>query len=474
MYQDKTFQRLVIIALILTISTIFATCVAAETIVSVDAPEYIPGDTFEVEINIEDVYELDTGEFHLLFDPNVVDVTGVTAGNIGGMNIGFANERSDKIHGIGIIKATFDISGTSGASGSGSLATVGFEVIGTDGDCSILNISNPNPIYNPITDFHEGKLWDGSTEEIIAKWDNDIVCIGDHSSFDDPAGSDNPTDSTVIVQDAPDAKVTIFVENRDDDDLFVKLYIDEDFLKQEEIKDDDNEVYYEGYRLTEGVHTFRIEWHDHDTGEDYVKTKDCSVSGITAVTLMTDEHTEDDDKLCANVYVKNLDNDALDVYLYIDGVYKKYKSIPSGGTGDYGEYECEACDDPLHLFRIEWFDHNVTYEKIVRSYITGEEAVTLYVDKHTKEDIVSLSEAAQTPVSTISKSSSSSSSSSSSTRTVKEPTPRPTETQTTEMHTDHVLTQDSEESDMKQHISATCTLVAFVSVLFVLMQIRRV
>ncbi|MEA1909288.1 MAG: hypothetical protein U9N43_09735, partial [Euryarchaeota archaeon] len=133
------------------------------------------------------------------------------------------------------------------------------------------------------------------------------------------------------------------------------------------------------------------------------------------------------------------------------------------------EYEFEEDDDTLHLFRIEWFDPetNVTYEKIVRSYITSEEAVTLYVDKHTKEDIVLLSKDMPTPVSTISRSASTS------TRTVKEPTSHPTETQTTEMHTDSVMTQDS-ESDMKQHISATCTLVAFVSVLFVLMQIRRV
>ncbi len=455
MYRDKTLQRLVIIALILTLSTIFTAYAAAETIVSVDAPEYVLGDTFDVEIQIKDVYELDTGEFHLLFDPNVVDVTGVTAGDIGEMNIGFTNERSDKNQGIGIIKATFDISGTSGVSGSGSLATVGFEVLGTAGNCSILNISNPNPIYNPITNFHEGKLWDGSTEEIIAKWDNNIVCISDPPS----------------TRSAPEAKVTIFVANRDDDDLFVQLYINEEFRKQEEIKDDDNKVYYEGYKLTEGVHTFEIRWHDHDTGNDYRKTKDCSVAGITAVTLMTDEHTEDDDKLSANVYVKNLDDDGPDVYLYIDGIYKKYKSIPSSGTGDYGEYEFEKDEDTLHSFRIEWVDPgtNVTYEKIVRSYITSEEAVTLYIDKHTKEDMVLLSETIP-PVSTIKPSSTPAP-----TRTVKETTPTQTETQTTEMHMDSALTQDSsEESDMKQHLSATCTLVAFVSVLFVLMQIRRV
>ena len=469
MYRQKRhLKRLAIIALILTLSVIFAACAAAETIVSVAAPEYEPGDTFEVEINIEDVDELDTGEFHLLFDPNIVDVTDVTAGDIGNMNVGFTTKRSDEIQGIGIIKVTFDISGTDGVSGSGSLATVGFDVIGADGTCSILNISNTKYVYL----FDEGKLWAGSAEELTAKWENGIVCIGDPSFFDDLPDSDNSTDSNTSPRDTTEAKVTVFVENRDDDNLFVDLYIDRDYINRDEIKDGEYERYCDGRRMPEGTHTFEIRWHDHDTGKDYVKTKKCSVSGITAVTLMTDEHTEDEDKLSASVHVKNLDDDDLDeVYLYIDEVYRKYKSISSGSTVEYAEYEFEKDEDTLHSFRIEWFDPGTaaTYEKIVRSYITGEEAVTLYVDKHTKEDIILLSEDVPTPVSTISKSASTS------TRTVKEPTPASTETQITEMHTDPAQTQDPiKNSGMEQHISATCTLIAFVSVLFVLMQIRRI
>jgi hypothetical protein len=464
--QNRTLKRLAIIALILTLSTIFAAHAAAETIVSVDALEYVLSDTFDVEIKIKDVHELDTGEFHLLFDPNVVNVTDVTAGDIGGMNIGFTSERRDTIQGIGIVKVVVDISGTDGVSGSGSLATVGFEVTGADGTYSFLNISNPDPLYNPITDFDEGELWDGSAEEITAKWENGIVCIGD------PAFFDNSTDSNTLTQDIPEAKVTIFVENRDDDTLFVNLYIDGAYQMQNEIKKDANVEYFEGRRLTEGVHTFTIEWHDHDTNKDYVKTEEHSVSGTTAITLRTEEHTEDDDKLSAQVYVQNLDDDDLDaVYLYIDGVYRKYKSISSGSMGDYDEYEFEEDEETLHSFRIEWFDPGTeeNYEKITRSHITSEDAVTLYIDKHTEEDIILLSDETLTSVSTRS------TQTPTSTLTVKEPTPAPTKTHITEMHTDPALTQDSsEEGDMEQHLSATCTLVAFVAVLFVLMQIRRI
>ena len=61
---------------------------------------------------------------------------------------------------------------------------------------------------------------------------------------------------------------------------------------------------------------------------------------------------DDADKLIAHVYVKNLDDDDLDeVYLYIDEVYRKYKSISSGSVGDYGEYEFdELKDNPFLIY----------------------------------------------------------------------------------------------------------------------------
>jgi len=442
MYRDRTLQRLAIIALILTLSAIFAAhATAEETTVYVDAPDFVSSSTFDAEIKIENVYELNTGEFHLLFDPNVVNVTDVTAGSIENMSIMFTSVRCDKIQGIGIIKVLFDISGTGGASGSGSLATVAFEVTGTDGNCSILNISNTEYVYL----FYEGELGNVSAGEITAEWENDIVCIGGPSSS----------------EDGPEAKVTIFVENRDDDDLTVYLYIDGDYEKCKEIKDESHVEYCDGRRLTEGVHTFEIRWHDYDTDKDYVKTEERSVSGTTAVTLRTDEHTEDDDKISAHVYVKNLDDDDLDVYLYIDEAYKKYKSVSSGSVGDYGEYEFEKDEDALHSFRIEWSDSGTgeDYEKVTRSYITGEEAVTLYIDKHTAMDMISLHEEVSNPVSIPYTQSTAPK------RTVEESGPTPTTPPPVEDYT--------EDGGMKQHISATCTLVAFVAVLFVLMQIRR-
>ena len=560
--QKRTLKRLAIIALILTLSTILA---AAGTTVSVDAPATgsVLSDTFDVEIEIDDVEYLDSGQFELFFDPRVVRVTDVTAGSIDGTGIPI--DKWSYVHDLPtkcVIEVLLDLPGSSGVSGSGHLATISFEVTGEDGNCSFLNI-----FAGIVSDglLKNGELWDGSAEEITAKWENGIVCIGDPSSFDDPPDSDNSTldanvtifvenrddddlfvelfidgdfqkqdeikkdanekyyegliltegvhafkiewydsdtnedyakteehsvsgtttvtlmtdehteddnstDSNTSTPEAPEAKVTIFVENRDDDDLFVKLSIDGDFEKQDEISDGDNEKYCDGRRMPEGTHTFKIEWHDHDTSKDYVKTKECSVSGTTAVTLMTDEHTEDDDKLSAHVHVTNLDDDDPDVYLYIDGVYRKYKSISSGSTDNYGEYEFEDDEDALHSFKIEWFDPgtNETYEKIIRSYITSEEHVTLYVDKHTKEDIILLPDETPTPVSTRSASTATTSRSASDSQ----PSTRNTPSSTT-FHIDPALSENSAENNGLGQGTTWYTLIGLVAVLFALIQIRR-
>ena len=162
--------------------------------------------------------------------------------------------------------------------------------------------------------------------------------------------------------------------------------------------------YYKTRKMSEGIHTFGIIWYDSDTNKHYVKTEDHRILGDTAIALRTDEHTEDEvDKLIAHVQVKNMDdNDLDDVYLYIDDVYLEYKSISSGSMVKYDKYEFEGDENSVHSFKIEWFDPgtNETYEKIVRSCITTEKAVTLYVDRHTEDDITILPDETPTPVST--------------------------------------------------------------------------
>ncbi len=444
-------RLITIIVLVLALSASIAPQAAAETTVSLDCSDYISESKFDVEIEISGVEELDSGQFCLLFDPNVLNVTDVTGGSMDGKDVAIGDWELVRYHttqGIGIIRVVFNIPGSTGVSGSGSLATIAFEVTGNDSDCSPLNITKPNTLQ--ITGFENGKLWDGEAEEISAVWVNSNVCIGGPPMR------------------AQTARVTVFVMNRDDDSLDVDLYIDGQFKKSDSVSKNNKEE-FSSYSLDEGTHTFEIRWYDPDTDEWYEKYEEYSVSGTTALTLMTDEHTDEDNKISASVYVTNMDDDNLDVYLYLDSMYKKYKSIPSGSVGDYGEYEFEIDEYSLHLFKIEWLDPDteITYEKVAREYVTSEMAVTMYVDNHTvPEEIPTVVPTASvSPVST--------------------PGLTRTPAQTAEMHTTPTptpnLLSDTQparscagDCAMEPEIGGVCTLVAFVAVLFVLMQIRRI
>jgi len=77
-------------------SIILATPVAAyQTGVSVNAPESVDSD-FSVVIDIENVVDLDSGQFDLYFDSAAVNVTSVDDGNIGGTTIPIDNWAVDR------------------------------------------------------------------------------------------------------------------------------------------------------------------------------------------------------------------------------------------------------------------------------------------------------------------------------------------------------------------------------------------
>jgi hypothetical protein len=364
----KRIEMVVVIAILLLMA--FASQASAETTVRVNAPDCRSDETFEVNIEIDDVESLDSGQFYLLFDPNVMSVTDVLDGSISGTAVGIVgwnNIRCDKIQGIGIIRVVFNIAGVAGASGSGMLSTISFEVTGADGDCSSLDITNPDPLIY-IDRFEEGKLWNVEAEEIPAKWENGWACIND------------PTDTSK-------AFVTVFVKNLDDDSLDVELYIDEEFKRCERVLKDKTEKFGR-FTMDEGVHTFTIRWFDTDTGEFYAKVEEHNITGVTAIMLRTDKHVEARDSIKTHVYVKNLDNDRLDVYLYIDGFFKDFEDrIPPGHTIEFGRSNGYKLTEGNHTFRLKWYDpdtgkeHQTTRECL----ITGNGvSVTIHTEKHDK------------------------------------------------------------------------------------------
>ncbi len=128
--------------------------------VTVNAPEVVSG-AFDATVDIENVVDMNGGQFDLSFDSSVVNVTGVSAGSIDGTAVPLVDWR---FMDADTIRVLFKLSGVNGASGSGSVATIEFAVTGSSGDTSVLDIS-------------DGTLSDINADEIPAVWIDDEVTV---------------------------------------------------------------------------------------------------------------------------------------------------------------------------------------------------------------------------------------------------------------------------------------------------------
>ena len=419
----------------------FAAPAAAGTTVSIDAPEFVSG-TFDVEIGIEDVENLKSGHFNLSFDPDVVEPTVIRNGEIGGVSVTADGDTDDSSP----VNITVSVTGVGGVSGDGCLATIRFRAVGADDASISLNLS-------------DGNLTDTAGNRIDAEW----------------------TGGTVTIKSL---MTHVYVKNLDDDRLDVYLYIDDDFKQFEDRISSGATQEFGSYKLSEGVHNFRIGWFDPDTEKWYNDTATRSISGsvATAVVLHADEHDEDEDKISAHVYVKNIDDDCLDVYLYIDDDFIEHETISSGDTGDFGLHEFEKDEVGSHSFKIKWQDPGTEeeYEKIARHYIDNEEAVTIFIDPHTSAatsslyeelpevpapGLASFSASASSPAPAAQPPSTSSASSSSASAEAQPPSD-------TTFHTNPVSSNTGDDR-FGYHLITAYILIGLVAVLFAMTRFRR-
>jgi len=130
--------------------------------VYVNAPETVSG-AFNATIDIENIANLDSGQFDLSFDSSVVNVTAVYDGNIGGTTVPVSYWH---FMDADTIRVLFNCPDADAVSGSGSLATIHFEITGSAGDKSVLDIS-------------DGELADLYTygEGIPATWTDCMVTV---------------------------------------------------------------------------------------------------------------------------------------------------------------------------------------------------------------------------------------------------------------------------------------------------------
>ena len=116
--------------IILILILMFITPAVADQInINLNVPETVDGN-FDVTIDIENVNDLDSGQFDIYFDPAAVKVISISNGTINEKTIPADSQELS----ANTIRVLFNLPGIDGISGSGSLATIHFETI-VPGDC---------------------------------------------------------------------------------------------------------------------------------------------------------------------------------------------------------------------------------------------------------------------------------------------------------------------------------------------------
>ncbi len=188
MKMNSIAEKLLSIALLVSLTIGAAAAEDADVNVRVNAPEYV-SDTFEVTIDITNVSDMDGGQFDLTFDHNVIDVIDVEDvkskyGNIDDTEIpvDMCSAMDD-----GRIRLLFNLPGADGVSGSGYVARILFEVVGNVGTTSAIDISE---------DFTR-RLSDTGADEIPTNWFGDNMTVGTATSM--PVETPTPTPTVVAA-----------------------------------------------------------------------------------------------------------------------------------------------------------------------------------------------------------------------------------------------------------------------------------
>jgi len=171
------------------------------------------------------------------------------------------------------------------------------------------------------------------------------------------------------------AEAVVYVFNRDDDALSISLLIDSELVGTEEVPKE-KEKKFGSYELAAGPHDFRISWWDDDTKKTHREDLTVEVEGTTAVTLYATQN-KGAEKFEVNVMLRNDNDQDLEAYLYIDGVYEKLKTAKKTSTTDFGKFDLE---EGAHVLAVKWQDPatKIEYEKRKTIRISGKEAITFY------------------------------------------------------------------------------------------------
>ncbi len=139
--------------------------IAGPVKVEVTAPETAKtGGTFVASIDVANIADFTIGLFDLSFNSSVVNVTEVANGKLDGETIPVDTWEFVDKDTIRVL-LYHNVSAITSVSGTGTLATISFEVVGESGDGSALELSN-------------GMLANNEADEIPAEWIDDQITIG--------------------------------------------------------------------------------------------------------------------------------------------------------------------------------------------------------------------------------------------------------------------------------------------------------
>ena len=184
----------------------------ADVNVTVNAPEYVSEDTFEVTIDVTEVTGLNSGQFDLIYDPDVLKVQSVKDGNIDDTEIPKGGDRHFTDDGYDRYRIIFKLDGDNCVSGSGYISKIVFKVVGSVGDNSIINVFTdpdgagkvPTLSYIEEDAEHPGRYF---SYTFSANWFGTNVTIG--TAPPESAGTPTPTPAeTLVVNATPELEST--------------------------------------------------------------------------------------------------------------------------------------------------------------------------------------------------------------------------------------------------------------------------
>ena len=116
-----------------------ATSAEQATVVSIDAPSNVTsGANFAATVDVSQVTDFDSASYRVVFDSNGLTIVSIAAGSIGGAEIPIIGTPS----GSSPVTVAQNVPGTAGVTGSGSLITITFNVIGADGAESDIELTS--------------------------------------------------------------------------------------------------------------------------------------------------------------------------------------------------------------------------------------------------------------------------------------------------------------------------------------------